>query len=203
MSEICYQFSKVKGNRFARLPRPSSEARLRSRGSLNETLLLYTLAITWPIRPMSVLLAGQSLVERTSGSRMTKFASMSGAGSGMAGHRNSLPDALKNFILNYLSAMKPFTNGSMPMPENSFRHFFGLTVTASDEAIHGVTRRPIFRRGCRSKNALNMFNRVRSQGTGRQTRLSRVKAGKPYKLALNERPGLPKLLNCLGKGLTP
>ena len=100
-------------------------------------------------------------------------------------------------------AMKPFTNGSMPMPENSFRHFFGLTVTASDEAIHGVTRRPIFRRECRSKNALNMFNRVRSQGTGRQTRLSHVKAGQPCKLALNERPGLPKLLNCLGKGLTP
>lgn len=203
MSETCYQSSKVKGNRFARLPKPSIEVRLRSRESLNATLLLCTPAITWPIRPTSVLLAGQSLAERTSGSRMTKFASMSVAGSGTAGHRNSLPDALKNCILNYPSAMKPFTNGSMPMPESSSRHFFGLTVTASDEAIHGVIKRPISRRECRSKNALSMFNRVRSQGTGRQTRLSRVRAGQPYKSALNERPGLPKLLNYLGKGRTP
>ncbi len=203
MNETCYQSSKAKGNRFARLPRPLIEVRLRSRESLNETLLLSTPVITWLIRPMSVLLAGQSLAERTSGSRMTKFASMSGAGSNTAGHQNSLLDALKSCIPNYPSAMKPFTNGSMPMPESSSRHFFGLTVTVSDEAIHGVTKRPIFRRECRSKNALSMFNRVRSQGTGRQTRLSRVRADQPYKSALNERPGSLKLLNCLGKGRIP
>ena len=200
MSETCYQSSKVKGNRFARLPKLSTEVRLRFRESLNETLLLCTPVITWPIRPMIVLLAGRSPAGRTSGSRMTKFASMPGAGSGTAGHRNSLPDALKNCILNCPSAMKPFINGSIPMLESSSRHLFGLTVTASDEAIQGVTKRPISRPECRSKNALSMFKRVWNQGTGRQTRLSRVRAGQPYKSALNGRPGLPKLLNCHGKG---
>ncbi len=203
MNETCYQSSKVKGNRFARLPKPSIEVRLRSRGSLNETPLLYTPVITWPIRPMSVLLTGRSPAGHTSGSRMTKFASVSGAGSGTAGHQSSLPDALRNYTRSCPLAMKPFTNGFIPMPENSSRHFFGLTVTASDEAIRGVTRRPISRRECRSKNAPSMFNRVRSQGTGRRTRLSRVRAGQPYKSALNERLGLPRLLNCLGKGRTP
>lgn len=202
MNETCYQSSKVKGNRFAKLPKPSIEVRLRSHGSLSETLLLYIPVITWPTKPMSVLLAGQSPAGHTSGSRVTKPANMSDAGSGTAGHRNSLPDALKNCILNCPSAMKRFTNGYMPMPENSSRHFFVLTVIASGEAIHDVTRRPISRREYRSKNALSIFNRVRSPGTGKLTRLSRVRVGQPYKSVLNERPGLPRLLNCLGKERT-
>lgn len=203
MSETCYQSSKAKGNRFGRLPKLSTEVRPRFLESSNGTPLPFTPVITWLTKPMSVLLPGALAAEHTSDSRMTEFANMSGAESGMVGHQNSLPVASRNYTLNYPSAMKPFTNGSMPMPESLYRHWSDLTKTASDEVIRGVIKRPIFRREYRLKSVLNMFNHAKSLAIGRPIRLSRAKAGLHCKSALSEQPGSLNLPNCLGKEHAP
>ena len=99
--------------------------------------------------------------------------------------------------------MKPFTNGSMLMPENSSRLLFGLIKIASDEAIRGAIKRPISRREYPSKNVLNMFSRARNPVTGKLIRLSLAKAELHYKSALSEQPGSLNLPSFLGKERIP
>jgi hypothetical protein len=201
MNETFYPSSKAKGNQFGRSRKLSNVARLRSHESLNVTLHPCAPAIICPTRPMNGLSVERLAAEPTSGSRMTKSANMSDAGSNMAGLRNSLPVALKECIQSCRSVIKPFTSGSTPMPENLFRHWCEPIVTASEEAIHGVIKKPIFRREYRLKNALKRSCYAKSLGTGKQTRLSRVKVWRPCKSALSARPGSPSSANCSGKEL--
>jgi len=201
MSETFYPFSKAKGIKYARSHAPLIATLERSLGSLTATLRQFTRGITWRIKPMSERPSEPLPAERTSGLRMTKFADMSDAGSNTAGLRSSLLDALRNCIQSLRSAMKPFTNGSTLMPESLFRPLSGRIATASDEVIHGVTRKPIFRREYPSKNALKRSCYAKSLDTGRQTPLSRAKVWRRCKSALSVRPGLPSSLNCSGKEL--
>lgn len=201
MSETFYQFSKAKGIKYARSRAPLIVTLERSRGSLTATLRQSTQDTTWRIKPMSERPSEPLPVERTSDSKTTKSVDMSDAGSNTAGPRSSLPDALRNCIRSLRSAMKPFTNGSTLMPEILFRRLFGPIVTASDEAIHGVTRKPIFRREYRSKSALNRSCCVRSLGTGKRTPQSLVKVWRRCRSALSVRPDLPSSLNCSAKEL--
>ena len=201
MSETFYPFSKAKGTKYARSRAPLIATLERSLGSLTAMLRQSTPGTTWHIKPMSEQPTGPLLAEHISGSRTAKFAGMSDAESNTAGLRSSLPDALRNCIRSLRSATKPFTNGSTLMPEILFRPLFGRIATASDEAIHGVTRKPISRRESRSKNALKRSGYAKSQDIGRQTLLSRAKAWRHCKSALSARPGLPSSPSCSEKEL--
>ena len=145
MNETFYQYSKAKGKKYARSHAPLIGTLEQSPENLTATLRQSTLGTTWRIKPMSEPLNGPLIAEHTNGLKTTKSADMSDAGSNMAGLQNSLLDALRNCIQSLRSAMKPFTNGFTLMPETLFLHLSGQIVIANDEAIHGVTRKPIFR----------------------------------------------------------
>lgn len=201
MIETFYLSLEAKVNLSGRSRKLSSEAPLQSRENLTATLRQSTRGTTWRIKPMIGQPNGPLPAGHTSGLRTTKSADMSGAGSNTAGLRSSLPGALKNCIQNYRSAMKRFTNGSTLMPEILFRPWSGRIATASDEAIHGATRKLTFRREYRSKNAPNKSCCAKSQGIGKQTPQSRAKVWRRYRSALSARPDLPSSPNCSGKGL--
>lgn len=203
MSETFYPSSKAKANRSGRSQQFSSEALPRSRVNLNAIRLPFVRATIWPTKLMSGQSSELLQAVRTNGSGMTRPANMSDAGSSWAGHRNSLPGALKSYIRSDRSAMKPFTNGSTLMPGISSRLSFERTKIENEEAIHGDTRRPISRREYRSKNAQNKSSFAKNRGTGRQILLFRVKASPRFKSALSARPGLASLPSCSGKALTP
>ena len=177
MNEIFYQYSKARGLKYARSRAPLIVTLERSRENLTAMLRQFAQGTTWPIKRMSGPLTEQLPAEHIDGSRMTRSVNMSGAELSTVGRQNSLPGALRNFIRSSRSAMKPFTNGSMLMPEISSRHLSGQIEIANDEAIRGVIKRPTSPREYRSKNALKRFCCARNPVTGKQTRLSRVKAG--------------------------
>lgn len=195
MNETFYPYLKAKGNQFEISPRHSSEAQLPSRENSSAMPRQFTLGIISPIRPKNAPLTVPLPAEHTSGSRMIKFANMSGVGSKTAGPLSLLLDALKSYILNYPSVMSPFTNGSTLMPENLSHLLFGPTAIARDEDIPDVIRKRIFPIEYQSKNAPKGLSHARNLGIGKQTLLSHVKVLLLYKSALNARPGLQRLAN--------
>lgn len=129
---------------------------------------------------------------------MTKFANMLGVESSMADRQNSLSVALKSDTRNLRLAMKPFTNGSMLMPEILSRHLSEPIVTANDESIRSVIRRHISPERVSIKEHPAQILLRKEPG---HWETSRVKAWRRYKSALSERPSLASSPNCSEKGL--
>ncbi len=173
----------------------------QSRGNSNAMFRRYAQDIIWPTKHMIAPQNGLLSAEHISGSRMTQYASMLKERSRTAGHQSLLPGALKNCTPTCPLAMKPFTNGSIPMPGNSSRYLYGPTRIANDAGIPDVIKRRISPRESRSKNGRNMSLTGRNPGTGKQTRLSPGKVLRRFKSVLRERPGSPNLASYLVKEL--
>ena len=187
MREIYCPFLKAKANLCERSPERSKEILGRSQESLNATFLPFARVTTWPTKLTIGPVTGQKRAELMNASRMKKYVVMSANILSAAGLPSLSPGDSNSVIPSYQSAMKPSTNGSMPMPGISSPYWSGLIATESAVGIPDATRKPTSPREFRFGNGLPMSYSARKSGIGKPIRLSPGKALLRFKSALKEK----------------
>ena len=203
MKEIFSPSSKVKANRYGKLPPFSYGVPAPSHGSSSAMPLRYIPAITCLTKLKNERINVTANPIGDQDSKPTLFGAMSKNAFAGDGPQNLSPEDWPSNTLNSPLALRPFINGFTRKPPISFCPWCEPIESANTEGTPGNIKHRIFQRGSRSKNVLRLFLSAMTSAIGKPIPSAAVKATRLSKLPWNVKPDTQRWPNLKPKAHEP